>query len=187
MNKTHEDIQIESLPIRLYGIIRESIVDGPDLRFVVFVQGCPHHCKGCHNPESHDPEGGFLTTTDKIWKTFLKNPMITGITFSGGEPFGWARELAVVGKAVRETGRDVMTYSGYTYEQLLSLAENDKGVHDLLSVTNYLVDGPYIESLRDLTLQYRGSSNQKIRDITCYPNSKNAKIVDFDSKPIRKK
>ena len=187
MKLTYDDINVESLPIRLYGIIRESIVDGPDLRFVVFVQGCPHHCKGCHNPESHDPEGGFLTTTDKIWKNFIKNPMITGITFSGGEPFLWAKELAAVGKAVRESGRDVMTYSGYTYEQLLSRAESDEGTRELLGVTNYLVDGRYEESLRDLTLKYRGSSNQRIWDITCYPNSKDAVKMNFDRKYGRQK
>lgn len=171
---------VKKLPIRLYGIIRESIVDGPGLRFVVFVQGCPHGCPGCHNPESHDPAGGFLTDTEKIWKNFRMNPSIKGITFSGGEPFLWGRELAEVGRAVRAAGLDVMTYSGYTYEKLLKMAEEDEGVASLLEVTNFLVDGPFIEAERDLTLKYRGSRNQRILDITCYPNSTEAAAVNFD-------
>lgn len=171
---------MKKLPIRLYGIIRESIVDGPGLRFVVFVQGCPHDCPGCHNPESHDPAGGFLTDTEKIWRNFLKNPSIKGITFSGGEPFLWGRELSEVGRAVREAGFDVMTYSGYTYEKLLEMAKSDESVASLLEVTNYLVDGPFIKAQRDLTLKYRGSRNQRILDITCYPNSTLAAEVDFD-------
>lgn len=179
--RTTNKITVKPFPIRLYGVVKESIVDGPNLRFVVFVQGCPHHCPGCHNPESHDPEGGFLTDTANIWKAFKKNPMIEGITFSGGEPFLWPRELAEIGRAVRSLGMSVMTYSGYTYEQLLLKASSDVNVRMLLEVTNYLVDGPYIESLRDITLKYRGSSNQKIRDITCYPNSEDAAIADFTS------
>lgn len=174
-------VTVPKMPIRLYGVIRESIVDGPNLRFVVFVQGCPHHCPGCHNPESHDPEGGFVTDTEKIWNNFLLNPSIKGITFSGGEPFLWAKELAAIGKAVRQIGLDVMTYTGYTYEKLLEKAETDEDVASLLEVTNYLVDGPYVEARRDLTLKYRGSGNQRILDVTCYPNSTSASEIDFDS------
>ena len=166
------------MPIRLYGIVRESIVDGPGLRFVVFVQGCPHHCPGCHNPESHDPNGGFATTTTRIWENLIKNPSIRGVTFSGGEPFLYARELAEIGRCAREQGMDVMTYSGYTLEKLLDMAEKDEGVHALLSATQYLVDGRYEEDKRDLLLRFRGSQNQHIYDITCYPNSKNAILLD---------
>ena len=172
-------IKVASMPIRLFGIARESIVDGPNLRFVVFVQGCPHHCPGCHNPGSHDPEGGKLATTSKIWDAIIKNPLIKGVTFSGGEPFMQPEPLAEIGRAAQEYGLDVMTYTGFTYEQLLEMAKTNEGVHKLLCVSNYLVDGRYIEAERDLTLKYRGSRNQLIRDITCYPNSTNAQIIEF--------
>lgn len=154
------------LPIRLYGIVRESIVDGPGLRFVVFVQGCPHHCPGCHNPESHDPNGGFLTTTTRIWKNLIGNPTIRGVTFSGGEPFLWAKELAEIGRCANAIGMDVMTYSGWTYEKLTEKAGTEPDVQALLNVTHYLVDGPFVEAKRDLSLRFRGSSNQHIRDMT---------------------
>lgn len=175
INKSSSDI--ESMPVRLAGVVRESIVDGPDLRFVIFVQGCPHNCAGCHNPETHDENGGFTTSTEIIWREIIANPLIRGITFSGGEPFLWGHELAVIGRAAEAKGLNVLTYSGYTYEKLLQMAKTDRGVHDLLSVSNYLIDGPYVEAKRNLSLLFRGSSNQKIYDVTCYPNSTNAKQI----------
>lgn len=178
MNLNRSVDVLENLPVRLAGIIRESIVDGPELRFVVFVQGCPHHCKGCHNPETHSSDGGFTTSTAAIWRDIISNPLLRGITFSGGEPFLWGRELAIIGRAAAERGLNILTSTGYTYEKLVKMAETDRGVHDLLSVTNYLIDGPYIEEQRNLSLKFRGSSNQRILDITCYPNNKAATVLN---------
>ncbi len=174
------EIAVEEMPIRLFGVARESIVDGPKLRFVVFVQGCPHHCPGCHNPESHDPEGGYISSTTRIWNAIKENPLLKGVTFSGGEPFLWGHELAAIGKAAREAGLDVMTYTGFTYEKLLEKAKTEPAVKELLTVTNYLVDGPFVLAERDLNLKYRGSRNQRILDVTCYPNSTAAQVLDFD-------
>lgn len=171
--------EIRDLPIRLFGTASDSIVDGPGLRFVIFVQGCPHACPGCHNPESHDPTGGTLSSTRELWEKIISKPEITGVTFSGGEPFTHAEALAEIGKGVRELGKNVMTYSGYTYDRLLEMAKTDRHIHDLLSVTNYLVDGPFVIAERDITLKYRGSSNQRILDITCYPNSTAINPADF--------
>ena len=173
-------IAAADLPIRLFGVVRESIVDGPNLRFVVFVQGCPHHCPGCHNPESHDPAGGYLSSTARIWNVVRQNPMLRGITFSGGEPFLWGSELYELGRAARDAGLDVMTYTGFTYETLLEKAKNDESVRKLLTVTNYLVDGPFVLAQRDLSLKFRGSRNQRILDVTCYPNSEKARVMDWD-------
>ncbi len=166
------------LPVRLYGIIRESIVDGPGLRFVVFVQGCPHHCPGCHNPESHAPDGGFATTTERIWDNLVKNPMLRGVTFSGGEPFLWAKELAEVGRCAVQRGLDVMTYSGWTIEQLREKAKTDGNVRDLLAVTRYLVDGRFEQDKRDLTLRFRGSRNQHIWDLSAGFEQDKAVLLD---------
>ncbi len=173
------DKPVESLPVRLFGVVRESIVDGPQLRYVVFVQGCPHRCYGCHNPGSHAYDGGKVTTTDRIWEDIRKNPLIKGITFSGGEPFLWGHELSVLARKAAENGMTVMTYSGFTWEHLLKKAETEPSVKELLSVTNYLVDGRYRDDLRDLNLHFRGSSNQRILDITCYPNSTDASVIEL--------
>lgn len=178
--RTAPAITVPDLPIRLFGVVRESIVDGPQLRFVIFVQGCPHHCPGCHNPESHDPAGGYLSSTARIWNVIRQNPMLRGVTFSGGEPFLWGNELYEIGRAAHEAGLNVMTYTGFTYEKLLEKAKTEEDVRRLLSVTNYLVDGPFVLAERDLSLKFRGSRNQRILDVTCYPNSEAARVLDFD-------
>lgn len=148
--------------IRISGMIDESIVDGPGLRMTVFVQGCPHHCKGCHNPQTHDFDGGEVKSIMDIFESFKENPLLSGITFSGGEPFCQPRPLSRLGQLVKGKGQNVVTYTGYTYEQLLEMSKTDEGVKDLLEVTDILIDGPYVEEKRDLDLKYRGSSNQRI-------------------------
>jgi anaerobic ribonucleoside-triphosphate reductase activating protein len=170
---------VRNVPLRLFGTASDSIVDGPGLRFVIFVQGCPHACPGCHNPQSHDPNGGTLSSTTELWEKIAARPEIAGVTFSGGEPFTHAEALAEIGKAVRAMGKTVMTYSGYTYERLLDMARTDPHIRALLSCTNYLVDGPFVLAQRDITLKYRGSKNQRVLDITCYPNSEAVNIADF--------
>ena len=177
MNLNRSTPVVETMPIRLAGVAKESIVDGPELRFVIFVQGCPHKCKGCHNPETHSAEGGFMTTTSIIWREIMANPLLKGITFSGGEPFLWGRELATIGRAAADRGLNILTYTGYTYDKLLKMAETDRGVYELLSVSNYLIDGPFMEEQRSLSLQFRGSTNQRILDVTCYPNNEAATIL----------
>lgn len=148
--------------IRISGMIDESIVDGPGLRMTVFVQGCPHHCKGCHNPQTHDFDGGEVKSIMEIFESFKENPLLSGITFSGGEPFCQPRPLSRLGQLVKGEGQNVVTYTGYTYEQLLEMSKTDEGVKDLLEVTDILIDGPYVEEKRNLDLKYRGSSNQRI-------------------------
>jgi anaerobic ribonucleoside-triphosphate reductase activating protein len=149
--------------VRIAGVVRESIVDGPGLRFVVFTQGCPHHCVGCHNPQSHDFDGGYDCELDKILAAIGQNPLLSGITLSGGEPFCQAQALLPLARAVRERGLGVMAYSGWTFEELLKL--DDPAVKPLLECCDLLVDGRYVEPLRDLTLRFRGSSNQRILDV----------------------
>ena len=149
--------------IRLAGVVRESIVDGPGFRFVVFVQGCPHHCEGCHNPQSHDFKDGYLSDTDTLLEEIKKNPLLSGVTFSGGEPFCQPEALSKLGAQVKKLGLNVITYSGYTYEELLAM--QNPQVNALLDVCDYLIDGKFILEQRDLTLQFRGSHNQRIIDL----------------------
>ena len=149
--------------LRMCGIERESIVDGPGFRYVVFVQGCPHRCPGCHNPESHNFDAGEDMTVQEIFEEFKQNEHLQGITLSGGEPFCQAPALVELVKLVRSLGKDVMAFSGWTYEELL--AKNDPAVNELLDLTDILVDGRYEEAERNLTLVYRGSENQRVIDM----------------------
>ncbi|MDD2955858.1 MAG: anaerobic ribonucleoside-triphosphate reductase activating protein [Oscillospiraceae bacterium] len=152
-----------SQTIRLAGVVRESIVDGPGIRFVVFVQGCPHHCPGCHNPESHAFDGGYDCELEKILAAIDQNPLLSGVTLSGGEPFCQAKALLPLAKAVKERGLHLISYSGWTFEELLE--SKDPAVRPLLDLCDILVDGRYVEALRDLTLRFRGSSNQRLLDV----------------------
>lgn len=151
--------------IRLSGIVRESIVDGPGIRFVVFSQGCPHHCTGCHNAQTWSFEGGFAATSEQILAEASKNPLLTGITLSGGEPFCQSAAMAELAQAAREIGLDVITYTGFTFEQLLDKAHSEPEIRSLLTQTDFLIDGPFLEQQKSYELNYTGSTNQRIIDV----------------------
>ena len=152
-------------PLMLSGVVQESIVDGPGIRYVVFVQGCPHHCPGCHNPQTHPFEGGTPADLDQIVAQVAENPLLRGVTLSGGEPFCQPEPLCQLVRRIRALGKDVMVYSGYTLEQLLEMGKAQPAVRELLYLCDTLVDGPYMEEQRDLTLQFRGSANQRVIDL----------------------
>lgn len=153
------------MEIRIAGTVEDSIVDGPGLRFVVFTQGCPHRCDGCHNPETHDFAGGKVTTTDALFEQCMENPLCSGVTFSGGEPFCQAEALYELGSRFKSAGKHLMCYSGWTFEELLAKAQREKFVGKLLSIADVLVDGKFDISKRSLSLQYRGSSNQRLINV----------------------
>ena len=151
--------------IRLAGIVKESVVDGPGIRMVIFVQGCPHGCIGCHNPGSHDPAGGYESTTEELIAALPDGKLISGVTLSGGEPFLQAEAAAEIATAAKNRGLSVVTYTGYRFELLLEIGENKPAVLALLQQTDVLVDGPYEQDKRDLGLPFRGSTNQRLIDV----------------------
>ncbi len=151
--------------IKLSGIEPESIVDGPGFRYVVFTQGCMHNCNGCHNPRTHDPEGGYWEDTDNLIAEIKKNPLIKGVTLSGGEPFDQAEALIDFVRTLIEDGYNILSYSGYTFEQLLQGAENRPAWNELLKMCSILIDGKFEIEKRSLELLFRGSSNQRIIDV----------------------
>ncbi len=162
--------------LRVNGIVEESITDGPGLRYVIFTQGCHHRCKGCHNPGTHCPEGGYLLNTDEIIRQFIENPLLSGITFSGGEPFLQPAPLCNIAEQVRNLGKTVVTYTGYVHERLLDMSLSNQDISRLLKLTDILIDGPFIAELRNLELLYRGSSNQRILTL------RNGKVLDQGNK-----
>ncbi len=151
-------------PLRLAGVIRESVVDGPGWRFVVFSQGCPHHCEGCHNPQTHSYDGGYESDTDRILAEIKKDKLLKGVTFSGGDPFEQADSFAVLGEQVHALGLDVVTYTGYTIEQLLKGMKKNAGWRKLLEQTDILIDGKFELSKKSLNCKFRGSTNQRVID-----------------------
>ena len=153
----------KTMEIRLAGLEPESIVDGPGYRFTVFVQGCPHNCPGCHNPQTHDFSGGHLADTDDVIAHFGENPLVRGLTLSGGEPMMQPEPLYLIAKAAKDKGMNVWCYTGFTLEELLR--ENRADRIRLLSAVDVLVDGPFRSHERSLDLLYRGSKNQRLIDM----------------------
>lgn len=149
--------------IRIFGTVEDSIVDGPGLRYSVFVQGCPHHCPGCHNPESHDFTGGRLTDTDALTQPFRTNPLLDGLTLSGGEPMCQPEACRTLADAAHAARLNVWCYTGFTWEALH--AEGDPARMALLQAVDVLVDGAFLLSERSLELKYRGSRNQRLIDV----------------------
>lgn len=150
--------------IRISGVVFDSIVDGSGMRMTVFTQGCPHNCEGCHNPQTHDFAGGYMEKTDELYRKLIENPLQCGVTVSGGEPFCQAEKLIDFCRKVRESGKNVWIYSGYTWSELC--ADNAPlGAMELLKNCDVLVDGRFELAQKDLELTFRGSANQRIIDV----------------------
>lgn len=147
--------------LRLAGLTQDSIVDGPGLRLAVFTQGCSHRCPGCHNPGSHDPHGGEASSAEAVIAAMDGNPLLDGVTLTGGEPFEQPEACLELAQAARARNLSVWAYSGYTFEELLHVPAR----RALLEACEVLVDGPYLEGQRSLELRFRGSRNQRVIDV----------------------
>lgn len=161
--------------IQIAGLVNDSIVDGPGMRYTIFTQGCPHHCAGCHNPQTHDFDGGKSIETDEIVEKFRKNPLLDGITLSGGEPFCQSAACLELAKAAHAAGLNVWIYSGYTYEALLN---GENSWKYLLDEADVLVDGPFLQEKRTLDCRFRGSSNQRLIDL--HLSKKEGRLIEIE-------
>lgn len=150
------------MKLRIADIINDSIVDGPGIRLTVFTQGCKHNCKGCHNPATHNLNDGRLIEIKEILAMIDKNPLLDGVTLSGGEPFLQAEPLAELCFEIKKRGLNIICYTGYTWEALMKDSEKNMKLIELL---DYIIDGPFIEEQKSLMLNFRGSSNQRIIDV----------------------
>ena len=146
----------------LSGIAGDSIVDGPGIRTTVFSQSCPHHCPGCHNPETWDFGCGTPMEEEAIVEIVRSNPLCRGVTFSGGEPFAQSAGFARLARLLKARGYEVASYSGYTFEELLEGSEEQK---QLLASIDVLIDGPFLLAEKSLEVPFRGSRNQRILDV----------------------
>lgn len=164
--------------IRLSGIAYESLVNGPGVRRVFFSQGCKHNCKGCFNPDTHDFSGGEERDMDELIKDVVENPIIKGVTFSGGDPFERAEEFAYMAKKFKEQGLNVWSYTGYTYEYIMENFDNILGWKDLMLNLDVIVDGRFEEDKKQDGLRFKGSTNQRIIDVK--ETMKNGRITLFN-------
>ena len=149
------------MKIRIAGTVNDSVVDGPGIRFTVFTQGCPHNCKGCHNLGTHSYDGGHFVDTDDLIGKMKKNPLCSGLTVSGGEPFVQCESVGELCRAAKENGYNVIVYTGYRWEELLK----DKNRFSVLEYVDYVIDGEFKEELKSLNVKFRGSTNQRIVNV----------------------
>lgn len=150
------------MKFRAYGIVPNSYVDGPGVRLAIFFQGCLHHCEGCHNPESWPMYGGEPRDTEDVKRMIAEDPLLTGITLSGGEPFLQVVPALDLARFAHSRGRTVWCYTGYLYEQI---EEWEDLRHDLLREIDVLVDGPFEQERMSLEIPWRGSANQRLIDV----------------------
>lgn len=147
------------MEVRIAGLVPESFVDGEGIRFAIFFQGCKRNCFNCQNPATHDLNGGKIFDTQEIITQIKKNTLLTGITLTGGEPLLQIAPALELATAAKNLNLNVWCYTGFKFEDIPAEAE------ELLKNVDVLVDGEYIDDLRDLELQFRGSKNQRVIDV----------------------
>lgn len=148
--------------MRMYGLEQNSYVDGPGIRMAIFFQGCLHKCEGCHNPGSWPMYGGEKVDTNDLMKKMANDPLLDGITLSGGEPFLQPQPALALARFARQKGLSVWCYTGYTFEQINEWQDNRK---TLLQNIDVLVDGPFKLEEKSLDVPWRGSRNQRLIDV----------------------
>lgn len=157
----------------------DSIVDGPGLRMVIWTQGCAHNCRECHNPHTHNIDGGYDVDSEDIIKEIKSLKLQRGVTLSGGEPFLQPEALEEIVREAKNNKLDVWAYTGFTIEQLLD-KKNPLYFKNLklLRQIDVLVDGKFIVEKKDINLKFRGSSNQRIINVD--KTLKNKKVFLLD-------
>ena len=155
------------MKIRLASEIQtDSIVDGEGIRTVIWTQGCSHNCVGCHNPETHSFEDGFLVDVEDLEKEILSVKHQDGITLSGGDPMFQPEPVLHVAKFCKEHNLNVWCYTGFTFEKLLEMSEKNNTIKELLENIDVLVDGKFELEQRSLNLYFKGSKNQRVLNMS---------------------
>lgn len=154
------------MKIRLAAYLQsDSIVDGEGIRTVIWTQGCPHHCLGCHNPETWSFDEGELVDLEDVYEAIDELEGQDGITFSGGDPFMQPKECCEIAKYARSKGLNIWSYTGYDYEVLIELAKKKPEIMDFLKELDVLVDGKFVLSKKSFSCIFRGSTNQRLIDV----------------------
>ena len=155
------DVLLKRTKMRVAGFVDDSVVDGPGVRRVVFLQGCRHNCPGCHNPSTHSVVGGQEMTCFEVFQRLTRGNVSKSVTLSGGDPLYQPYATTLLLAALRQEGYSTWVYTGYTWERLLQ----DPGRMQPVMCADVLVDGPFVQELQSRTAKFRGSTNQRIIDV----------------------
>ncbi len=166
--------------IRIANYINDSIVDGPGIRFTIFFQGCAHKCKGCFNQETWDFNLGKDIEEEELMKIIKNNCLISGVTFSGGDPFYQISGALKMAKLIKENNYHLMCYTGFLFEELIEMSKNNLELKELLNLIDTIVDGPFIEELKSLDLNFKGSKNQRIINVKKTLSSNEIVLEEFN-------
>lgn len=154
------------MQICIMDILEQTMADGPGFRTSIYCAGCGHHCPGCHNPQSWDRKNGHWVDVEEILEVIKADDM-SNVSFSGGDPFYQVEAFTELARRIKEeTGKTIWCWTGFTYEEILA----DEKLSMMLPYLDVLVDGPFIQELRDTQLLFRGSSNQRIIYLTEKPD-----------------
>ena len=156
----------------------DSIVDGEGIRAVLWTQGCAHKCPGCHNPQTHSFDEGYLLDVEEVKLMIDELEGQDGITFSGGDPFYQPEECAFLAKYARKKGLNIWCYTGFTYEALIKLSVNNPSIMNFLKEIDILIDGPFLLEKKSLDAIFRGSTNQRIIDVKKSLKEKKIMLVE---------
>ena len=167
----------DSKLIRLAGIAENSLVNGKGLRKVFFSQGCSHHCEGCFNQHTWEFAGGRMFNMDELVQKVKDEPFLDGVTFSGGDPFQQADKFAYLAKKLHEANINIWAYTGYTFEELMKLAQTNHRIKQMINNVDVIVDGRFMKDKMSENLKYCGSSNQRVIDVKSSLNEN--KIILF--------
>lgn len=165
--------------IKINSVINDSIVDGPGIRLTVFFQGCAHKCPGCFNEETRDFNGGHYVDVEDIYKVAMQNPLLDGITLSGGDPFYQIKGALELVKLFDNTNLNIMAYTGFTFEELLEITKNNEDLQVFLPKIDFLVDGMFDINKKDISLKFKGSSNQRIINVKESLKINSIVLIDF--------
>jgi len=174
---SNPELYLNTLNLKVSGYEKESIVDGPGIRYTIFVQGCLSNCKGCHNPQTHSLTDGEDVRIKDIYDDILSSKLVNGVTFSGGEPFLQAKSLACLGYFLKKKF-NLISYSGYDIFDIWKRMKYDAYVALYLNQLDIVIEGPYVDELRTLELKFRGSKNQRV--VLVKESLKQGKVI-FDN------
>ena len=167
------------MKIRLAAYLQsDSIVDGEGIRTVIWTQGCPHHCLGCHNPETWSFDDGAEVDLEEVYEIIDELEGQDGITFSGGDPFMQPKACAEIARYARSKGLNIWSYTGFYYEELIKLSEKNKDIMDFLKELDVLVDGRFILDKKSFNCIFRGSTNQSVIDVKQSLKKKKKVLID---------